>query len=155
MGTLGGGTGSRVAGILGWSLAKDGLVRLKRMSRMERVGCDHFAGGAVGTDTVDEGFGGGMDVGDPVCEEVSKFQDRGELLVVDCGWGVFDHTREEVQGVDDMVALGYCGLDEVVVEKHNGDGVAKGFGDAIHNEEAAVVVEGGTDVEALVAAEVP
>ena len=40
------------------------------------------------------------------------------------------------------------------MEELNGVRVAKGFGDPIHNVEAAVVVEGGADVEALAAAEV-
>ena len=77
------------------------------------------------------------------------------LLVVDGGWGVLDRTREEVQGVDDAVALGYCGLGEVVVEELDGVRVAKGFGDSVHNVEAAVVIEGRADVETLAVAEVP
>ena len=75
--------------------------------------------------------------------------------MVDGGWGVLDCAREEVQGVDDAVALGYCGLGEVVMEELDGVRVAKGFGDAVHNVEAAVVIEGAADVEALTAAEVP
>ena len=76
------------------------------------------------------------------------------MLVVDGGWGVLDRTREEVQGVDDVAALGHCGLGKVVVEELDGVRVAKGFDDFVHNVEAAVVVEGGNDIEALAAAEV-
>ena len=57
--------------------------------------------------------------------------------------------------MDDAVAFGHCGLGEVVVEELDGVRVAKGFGDPAHNVEAAVVVEGGANVEALAAAEVP
>ena len=46
--------------------------------------------------------------------------------MVDGGWGVLDRTREEVQGVDDAVVLGHCGLGEVVVEELDGVRVAKG-----------------------------
>ena len=60
MRTLDGGTGGYVVGILGWSLAKDGRVRLKRMQRMEQAGGDRFAGGTMGTGTGGEGAGGGL-----------------------------------------------------------------------------------------------
>ena len=54
-----------------------------------------------------------------------------------------------------MRSLSHCGLGKVVVEELDGIRVAKGFGDSIHHMEATVVVEGGADVEAFVAAEVP
>ena len=57
--------------------------------------------------------------------------------------------------MDDAVPLGHCGLGEVVVEELNSIRVAKGFGDSIHHIEATVVVEGGANVEAFAAAEVP
>ena len=39
-----------------------------------------------------------------------ELRDGGELLVVDGCWGVLDGTSEEVQGVDNAVALGHCVL---------------------------------------------
>ena len=49
MPTPGGDAGCHVTGILGWISAMDGRVRLKRISGVERVGGDHFAGGVIGT----------------------------------------------------------------------------------------------------------
>ena len=70
----------------------------------------------------------GCRLGDSVGEQVAEFQDGGELLVVDGGWGVLDCAREEVQGLNDTVPLGHCGLGEVVVEELDGVKVAKCFG---------------------------
>ena len=83
MRTLGGGARGRVMGILGWRSAKDGLVLRKRMSRMERAGCDRFAGGAAGTGTVGEGLGGGM-----VAVLGTQFvkRSRSFAIAVSCSW---------------------------------------------------------------------
>ena len=83
MRTLGGDVRGQVVGILGWRSAKDGLVRLKRMSRMERAGCDRFAGGAVGTGTVGEGLGGGMAA---VLGIQSVKRSRSFEIAVSCSW---------------------------------------------------------------------
>ena len=58
--TLGGGTGTRATGILGWSSTKAGRDCLKKMLQMERAGGDRFASGAMGTGTAGEGVGGGV-----------------------------------------------------------------------------------------------
>ena len=62
--------------------------------------------------------------------------------MVSGGWGVIDGTLEEVQGMDDVVALGHFGLGEVVVEELNGAREQQGLGHPIHHMEIAVVVEG-------------
>ena len=58
--TLGGGTGTRATGILGWSSTKVVRGCLERTLQMERAGGDRFADGALGTGTVGEGAGGGV-----------------------------------------------------------------------------------------------
>ena len=93
--------------------------------------------------------------GDPVGEHIAEFQDDGELLVVNGGWGVFGGTQVEAQGVCDAVPRGRCGLGEVGVEELNGVRVTQCFGRPLHHIQAVVVAEGRANVEALAVAEVP
>ena len=75
--------------------------------------------------------------------------------MVDGGGGVLDGAGEEVEGVDYPVFCRYLGLGEVVMEDLDGVGDQRRLGGGINHAEAAVVVEGWADDEALAAAVVP
>ena len=57
--------------------------------------------------------------------------------------------------MDNAVPLDHCGLGEVVVEELDSFGVTQCFGHPVHHVKSAVVAEGGANIEALAAAEVP
>ena len=57
--------------------------------------------------------------------------------------------------MDNMFDFGEIWLSEVHVQKFEGVGEQEGLGYAVDNVKIAVVIQSGSDVEALVAAEVP
>ena len=75
--------------------------------------------------------------------------------MVDCGGGVLDCTREEVECVYNAVALADCRLREVVVEELDCVGEQERFCGAVHDVEASIMLERGADVKSAAAAEVP
>ena len=64
-------------------------------------------------------------------------------------WGVLNGIQEEVQGADNVVSLGHCGLGKVVVKELEGVGVTQYLGHPIHHVEAVVVVESRANVAPL------
>ena len=70
--------------------------------------------------------------------------------------GALESVLEELGGVDDTVVLiGDGWLCKIVMAELNGFGVEKRIGIGIGNLGAAVVFEGGADVEAITVAGVP
>ena len=63
--------------------------------------------------------------------------------------GFLEGGGEEVEGVDDSVFCGDGRLREIVVQDLDGVGDDEGFGGGVDDLEAAVVVEGGANCEAL------
>ena len=69
--------------------------------------------------------------------------------------GVLDSARGEFQSIVNAVVFGDSWLSVVCMQKLNCVGEQEGLGDAVDNMETAVVIQIGSDVEALAAAEVP
>ena len=78
-----------------------------------------------------------------------------ELLMVNCGKGIFDGTGQEIQGIEDAVSFGHYWLRELVEDKSDSVGEEEGFGGAVDDVEAAVVVKCRSNVETVASAEVP
>ena len=75
--------------------------------------------------------------------------------MVDDGRGVLDCTGEEVESVDDAVALADCWLGEVIIQELDGVREQECLGGAIDDVEAAVMFECRSNVEPAAATEVP
>ena len=91
----------------------------------------------------------------PVLEEVAESADGVELFVDNSGGGLFEGAGEEVEGVEESIFVCDGWMREVVVAEFNGVGDEEGFGGGVDNLEAAVVFQGGADVEAVAGAEGP
>ena len=70
-------------------------------------------------------------------------------------WSILEGIGEEVESMEDEVFVSDGWLGEVVVMEFDCVREEKGFGGGVDNVEAAVVIEGGSNVETITAAEVP
>ena len=88
-------------------------------------------------------------------EEVAESADGVELFVGNSGGGLFEGAGEEVEGMEESIFVRDGWMCEVVVAEFNSVGDEKGFVGGVDDLEAAVVFQGGANVESVVGAEVP
>ena len=94
-------------------------------------------------------------MGAPVAEELLDAVNGAELGIAVDGWGVFERTGEDGDGVCDAVGRSDGGLREIGVAELDGVREDRRFGDFVDEMKAAVVFGGVADVEAVAAAEIP
>ena len=91
----------------------------------------------------------------PVLEEVAELADGIELFVNNSDGGLFEGAREEVEVVEELIFVRDGWMHKVVVAEFNSVGDEEGLGGFVKVLEAAVVFQGGADVEVVTGAEGP
>ena len=91
----------------------------------------------------------------PVLEEVAELADGLNLFIYSGGGGFLQGAGEEVKGVEEAICVSVGWFREVVMAELNGVGDKGRFFGGVDDLEAAVVLQGGADVEAVAGAEGP
>ena len=87
----------------------------------------------------------------PVAEELIQIGDCCELLVMECGQGVFHCRREKIKSTNDEIPLHDSGLGKMIMHELHRVIEEEGLGGGVNYAEAAVVVDRGADVESFAA----
>ena len=91
----------------------------------------------------------------PVLEEVADSADGVEFFVGNSCGGLFEGAGEKVEVMEESIFVRDGWMRKVVVAEFNSVGDEEGFSGGVDDLEAAVVLQGEADVEAVAGAEVP
>ena len=89
----------------------------------------------------------------PVLKEVAELAYGVELFVDNSGGGLFEGAIEEVEGVEESIFVRDGWMHKVVLAEFKSVGDEEGFGGGDDNLKAAVVFQGGANVEDVAGAE--